>query len=63
MRVRQRTGRGAKMEKGGEGNLSFGGLLFSKAKGAGINLGERRGWRELGGVEQGETVVRVYCMG
>lgn len=28
----------------------------------GVDLGERRSWDELGGVKEGKTILRIYCM-
>jgi hypothetical protein len=41
--------------------LSLGGLLLSEGKGRGRGS-EREGRQGLGGLEGGETVVRMYCM-
>lgn len=42
--------------------ISLGGLSFLKGN-RGMNLGGGRGWRrELGGLEERETAVGMYCM-
>jgi hypothetical protein len=38
--------------------LSLGGLLFSEGRGCGFKREEVG----LGGVERGETVIRIYCI-